>query len=187
VRRLFAIRTFTLVACGVVAVALVATLLAQAQARDASDSEFTSCPATAPDACASRLAKAWNRDVHSVPSIHVPAGMRYAKGFITKHAHPPTGYFTFETLLAGDSHPSEVTVSMTPASSAPFDAEHRGGKLTHLRNGHAYLDGTVSSRSGPFIERVGNFDVVVGFDMRRPAGALRPQQLLLLASVTPPQ
>jgi hypothetical protein len=184
VKRVFAVGGLTVAACGVLVVVIVGVLLSQAKQRDDRASAFIACPTSVPDACASRLASKWGGDVRRIPSIALPAGFRYARGFITKNERPPAGYFVFETTIGSDPRPSEITLRVSPESSVLFDASHRGGTLRHLPSGRAYLDGSKSPRSGPFIERVGNFEFVVSYIVDRPAGAPRAAQLRLLDAVT---
>jgi hypothetical protein len=184
VKRVFAVGGLTVAVCAVLVAVLVGGLLSRAEQKDDRDSAFIACPTSAPDACASRLANMWGGDVHRIPSIALPAGFRYARGFITKNERPPAGYFVFDTTIGADPGPSEITLRVSPASSVPFDAAHRGGTLRHLASGRAYLDGSKSPRSGPFIERVGTFEFVVSYIVDRPAGAPRAAQLRLLDAVT---
>jgi hypothetical protein len=184
VKRVFALGGLTVAACGVLVVVIVGVLLSQAKQRDDRESAFIACPASVPDACASRLASKWGGDVHRIPSIALPPGFRYDHGFVTKNERPPAGYFVFQATIGADPRPSEITLRVSPASSVPFDATHRGGTLRHLPSGRAYLDGSKSPRSGPFVERVGNFEFVVSYIVDRSSGAPRAAQLRLLDAVT---
>lgn len=175
-------RIFALGASTIVVVAVVLSIAIVLVTRRAStDIEYTTCPASAPSACASRLAKAWGRDMSQLPSIGVPADLHYDRGFITKNDKPPAGFFVFRAGAA--TAPAELTVQVVPASKVPFDAAHRGGTLRHLPTGREYLDRSAGRRSGPFLEQVGGFEVAVSFDSRAGAASLRPEQLELLGSV----
>ncbi|HEY5171469.1 MAG TPA: hypothetical protein VIK54_07055 [Acidimicrobiia bacterium] len=176
----------TVTAVGVLVVVILGVLLSRTEQRDDRESAFVACPSSAPDACASRLADKWGGDAHRIPSIALPAGFRYDRGFITKNERPPAGYFVFQTTIGADTRPSEITLRVSPASSVAFDASHRGGTLHHLPSGRPYLDGSKSPRSGPFIERVGNFEFVVSYVVGRSPDAPRAAQLQLLDSVTEP-
>jgi hypothetical protein len=183
VKRVFAVGGLTVAVCAVLVVVIVGVLLSQAKQRDDRESAFIACPASMPDACAGRLATEWGGDVHRIPSIALPAAFRYDHGFITKNERPPAGYFVFQVTIGADPRPSEITLSVSPASSVPFDASHRGGTLRHLPSGRAYLDNSKSPRSGPFIERVGNFEFLVSYIVDRSSGAPRAAQLRLLDAV----
>ncbi len=144
---------------------------------------YVSCPTSAPEACSSRLAKMWGAGVRTLPSIQAPAGIRYNRGFIARLDKPVSAYFVFETTLESGQSSTELTVRVVPSSKVPFDATHRSGKLQHLVGGRAYLDNSLPTRSGPFIEQVGGFDVTVSFERGGPVAPLRAAQLALLGSV----
>jgi hypothetical protein len=168
--------------------AVVVILLAVAgvlvsQHGDDAPSKYVSCPKSAPSACATRLAKTWGSGVHALPSIQAPTGIRYDRGFIAQLDKPASAYFVFDTASAAGAPAIEVTVKVVPSSKVPFDTAHRGGKLQHLAGGRVYLDNSSTTRSGPYIEQVDGFDVVVSFDNGGPTAPHRPAQLALLGSV----
>ena len=167
----------------VVVIMLVVMGVLISQHGDDGQAQWASCPKSAPDACATRLAKTWGSGVHTLPSIQAPAGIRYNHGFIAQLDKPASAYFVFETAGASGTEPTDLTVKVVPSSKVPFDTAHRGGKLQHLVGGRAYLDNSSTTRSGPFIEQVDGFDVVVSFDNGGPTAPQRSAQLALLGSV----
>lgn len=172
-----------LLAAAAVVVILIVVVGVVASTHGRDDSNYVSCPTSAPDACSSRLAKMWGAAVRTLPPIQALAGVHYSRGFIARLDKPVSAYFVFETTLESGHSPTELTVRVVPSSKVPFDAAHRSGKLQHLVGGRAYLDNSLPTRSGPFIEQVDGFDVTVSFERGGPAAPLRAAQLALLDSV----
>ncbi len=73
---------------------------------------------------------------------------------------------------------------VSPLRSGPYDTAHLGGKAGRLPSGRPYFDLSTTLRSGPFVERLGDFELVISFDGSRTAAALRTTKLALLDSVT---
>ncbi len=185
-RRFVSVGTVAGAICVTVVVVVVVGMATQKQSANTSGDSWTSCPSGSPAACASRLANALSRDVHTLPTITTPAGLEYERGFVTNTVTPPAGFFVFRTTSGnGGAQPQEITLRVSPLRSGPYDTAHLGGKAGRLPSGRPYLDLSTTLRSGPFVERLGDFELVISFDgIRTPAAALRTTKLALLDSVT---
>jgi len=187
VRRRFSIAQI-LIAVVVVAAAVVAiSVLTRSKepATDPTSENFASCPATTPDACADRVAQVWKDDARRLPSIAVPTGLRYDRGFIATTGSP-AAFYVFQTFVDGSTQPTELTLRVSPATSKPYDVAHRGGKLRHLTSGRAYLDFSNAKQSGPFVQHLGDLEVVVSWTSSAAPETLKAKQLELLAGVAAP-
>jgi hypothetical protein len=185
VRRRFSIGQI-LVAVVVVVLAVVAISALTRSTHPTDDSggaNFMPCPSGAPAACSDRVAQVWKNEARRLPTIAIPDGLRYDRGFIATTGEPAV-FFVFQTFVEGSQQPTELTLRVSPATSKPYDAAHRGGKSRHLPSGRAYLDFSNDKRSGPFVERIGQVEVVVSLIASAAPESLKTTQLSLLDGVT---
>jgi len=185
VRRRFSIAQL-LVAAVVVVVAIV-TISALTRSKkptdDTGSKNFTACPVGTPDTCADRVAQVWKHEARPLPTISVPAGLRYDRGFIATTG-APAAFFVFQSFVDGSKQPTELTLRVSPASSTPYDVAHLGGKAGQLPSGRAYLDFSNAKQTGPFVEHLGDVELVVSFTSSAAPRSLKATQLELLDSVT---
>lgn len=148
------------------------------------DARFTTCPTSSANACLDQLAQAWGSDAHRLPSVAVPGAMKYERGFIANKGKPPAGFLVFQTKINGSAQPMEITLRISPATAAPYDPKHRGGKLRKLPSGRSYLDFSSPKHSGPFVEHLADLELVVAYDSPTSPAELRAKKLELLDSAT---
>ena len=184
-RRRFSIAQILVAAAVIVAAVVAISVLTRSKTpNDNSGSEnFTSCPTGTPEACFDRVAQIWKNDARKMPSITIPPGLRYDRGFIaTKGAS--AAFFVFQTFVDGSTQPTEVTLRVSPATAKPYDVAHRGGKAGRLPSGRAYLDFSSAKQTGPFVEHLADVEVVVSFTSSAAPKSLKATQLELLDGVT---